>query len=318
MVFLLVTGASKIFSYHNPRHFSSSSDRESVSVSRHISMPPHLWGCCDYCGFGVGKSGHAGRLLAKHIGREHDWRLDLARIKEQRLWNVGNSSNQHVTCDPCKTIAEKRHIFSHFLRNHHGPDWRLDLARINKRRLTVAGHPSTQRVACDSCNAAPEKRSLFRHFLHYHIRSSIVAKQYFERRNVLRRRNGRLAMTCDKCQVTLSANSSGHTLFEHWLRIHTPNQPRQYVSSCDDCAQQCTSKSNLSDHILARHNFANRWTADIFCRSGCGQTFAVKMTEARHQWNHHTVSVPYVCDPCSRDFMTKGGLLLHIQHSCAT
>ena len=123
-------------------------------------------------------------------------------------------------------------------------------------------------------------------------------------------------MICDICQVPKRSHRSV-VLFEHWLRFHTPHPSRQYkVScSCDACGRQYTRKSDLAIHIMDRHNFADRWTAHIFCRSGCGLTFALKRTENYHHRKYHTMPGPFFCDTCSQEMQDKNCLVMHLQRT---
>ena len=229
-----------------------------------MSLAPGVWGCCDYCGFVVGKEkwNNARAFLTSHIGREHDWRLRLALNREQRRNSEGTPGLQHVTCDACKFQSRKMHLYAHFARRHH------------------------------------ENSAL----------SQAIA---------MKKRQTSLVMKCDSCSIEMHGNAARSNLQSHWIRRHTSSRVTLPPVNCDACGKQYNKRAGLCCHLFMVHDFANLWTVDIPCRSGCGKTFAVKEMENKHHEKQHATIPQFVCDICSRAYKSKRALYYHI-HRCST
>ena len=112
-----------------------------------------------------------------------------------------------------------------------------------------------------------------------HNLNADFARNRVEQCNLRRRRSSQLQQICDQCQGPISGRGGGSWMFyRHWLRIHTAFQIHEYEStvSCDACGQKSANRSRLAYHLMARHDFSQRWAADIPCRSGCEETFPLK------------------------------------------
>ena len=219
-----------------------------------------VWGFCDYCGFEVGmeKRWNTRRTLACHIGRDHDWRMGLARNRELRRIQAAKPVAQLVTCDICEVQQKKRSLFTHTAHKHftNSPVSQMHLRKL--RQSSVA-------MKCDICSIVMHGRSA-RLRLHVH----------WIRRHTSSRPALLLPAFCDACgkRVVNRSSLAHHLLVAHnfaslWKadipcrsgcgktfvlkQIEIRHHARQHAATaqyiCDPCSRVLADRNGLRVHL---------------------------------------------------------------------
>ena len=148
---------------HNLSPLYSTRTQASVLVPRCRAMPPEVWGCCDYCGYVVGKEK---QNMASHIGREHDWRMGRSRNKERTMIASVRLLKQRVTCDVCNAGMSKKSLFLHIAGMHSLNSAFARNVMAKQRRSQSSQLPRL----CDECQIPIRgtARNLYNHWLRLH------------------------------------------------------------------------------------------------------------------------------------------------------
>ena len=208
-----------------------------------------VWGFCDYCGFEVGmeKRWNTRSTLACHIGRDHDWRMGLARNRELRRIQAAKPVAQLVTCDICEVQQKKKSLFTHTARKHftNSPVSQMHLRKL--RQSSVA-------MKCDVCamemHGCSARGNLQSHWISRHTSSRPTLSAAF----------------CDECGNRLVNRSA---LAKHLLVAH--NFSTLWKADIP-CRSGCGKTFALKQIEIQHHARQHMTTAQLFCDS-CTREF---------------------------------------------
>ena len=208
-----------------------------------------VWGCCDYCGFEVGmeKRWNTRSILARHIGRYHDWRMGQARNMELRRIQAARPFAQRVTCDNCGIQQAKKDLFGHVARQHlrGSPGAQEFLRKLRQPSLAMK---------CDVCSMEMHGRhargKLQSHWMSRHTSSRPTLPAAF-------------CVECGK-QFVDKNTLAYHLLVTHnFLTLWKADIP---------CRSGCGKTFALKQSEIRHHARQHMTTAQLFCDS-CTREF---------------------------------------------
>ena len=197
-------------------------------------------------------------ILACHIGRDHDWRMGLARNMELRRIQAKTPCVQRVTCDNCGIQQAKKDLFGHVARQHlrGSPGAQEFLRKLRQSSLAMK---------CDVCSmemhGSSARGNVHSHWIVTHTSSRPTLPAAF----------------CDECGKRLVFYRSAlanHLLVAHnfstlWMadipcrsgcgktfalkKIERTHHARQHVTTtqffCDSCTREFKSRPALQYHL---------------------------------------------------------------------
>lgn len=216
--------------------------------------------------------------------------VPLKEVPQTVLAQPKEEKDKPFKCTLCSSAFTKVYGLQDHMNKHVQPHKKLcqlcgkcfnTIGNLKQHILTHKG----ARFKCCICDKAYKSRQAVRE--HYRLAHS----------------NNRYAYTCAQCNKSFTVKAS----LTHHLKIH---EPERQLFACLQCPKKYTKVKYLRAHSKVH---TDEGPLKRFCcnYSGCDRKYATKHSLLLHISYTHTDNRPYVCDVCSKSFVTLLALRKH-------